>query len=62
MATVIRLSRQGRRNRPHYRVGVFDGYDSSGGSKNPDADLRYTGYVSLNLIGESQTGWFFDTF
>ena len=21
---VIRLSRQGRRNRPHYRVGVFD--------------------------------------
>ena len=24
MATVIRLSRQGRRNRPHYRIGVFD--------------------------------------
>jgi small subunit ribosomal protein S16 len=24
MATVIRMSRQGRRNRPHYRVGVFD--------------------------------------
>jgi small subunit ribosomal protein S16 len=24
MATVIRLSRQGRRNRPHYRVGVYD--------------------------------------
>ena len=24
MATVIRLSRQGRRNRAHYRVGVFD--------------------------------------
>lgn len=24
MATVIRLSRQGRKNRPHYRVGVFD--------------------------------------
>mgnify|MGYP001550930526 CR=1 FL=1 len=24
MATVIRLSRQGRRNRPHYRVGLFD--------------------------------------
>jgi len=24
MATVIRLSRKGRRNRPHYRVGVFD--------------------------------------
>jgi small subunit ribosomal protein S16 len=24
MAIVIRLSRQGRRNRPHYRVGVFD--------------------------------------
>jgi small subunit ribosomal protein S16 len=24
MATVIRLSRTGRRNRPHYRVGVFD--------------------------------------
>jgi small subunit ribosomal protein S16 len=24
MSIVIRLSRQGRRNRPHYRVGVFD--------------------------------------
>jgi small subunit ribosomal protein S16 len=24
MAIVIRLSRRGRRNRPHYRVGVFD--------------------------------------
>ena len=24
MATVIRLSRRGRRNRPHYRVGVYD--------------------------------------
>ena len=24
MAIVIRLSRLGRRNRPHYRVGVFD--------------------------------------
>ncbi len=24
MATVIRLSRKGRRNRPAYRVGVFD--------------------------------------
>ncbi len=24
MATVIRLSRQGRKNRPHYRVGVYD--------------------------------------
>jgi small subunit ribosomal protein S16 len=24
MAIVIRLSRQGRRNRPHFRLGVFD--------------------------------------
>ena len=24
MAIVIRLSRRGRRNRPHYRVGVYD--------------------------------------
>ena len=24
MSIVIRLSRQGRRNRPHYRVGVYD--------------------------------------
>jgi len=24
MAIVIRLSRQGRKNRPHFRVGVFD--------------------------------------
>ena len=25
MAVRIRMTRQGRRNRPHYRVGVFDG-------------------------------------
>ncbi len=24
MAIVIRLSRQGRKNRPHYRLGVYD--------------------------------------
>jgi hypothetical protein len=41
-----------------YRVGVFDGYDAKGSSKNPDAGLRYTGHVAFNLVGEVETGWF----
>jgi small subunit ribosomal protein S16 len=32
MATVIRLSRKGRRNRPHFRVGVFDSRTRRDGS------------------------------
>lgn len=42
-----------------YRAGVFDGYDDSASTKNPDAPLRYTGHVALNLVGEVETGWFF---
>jgi len=42
-----------------YAVGVFDGYDSATGSKNPDADARVTGHVMVNLVGEAETGWFY---
>jgi len=42
-----------------YRAGVFDGYDSTGGNKNPGADLRFTGHLALNIIGKVQTGWFY---
>jgi hypothetical protein len=44
-----------------YRIGVFDGYDDNtpNNTKNPDADLRVTGHVSLCLLGEVQTGWFY---
>lgn len=42
-----------------YRVGAFDGYDSGGSVKNEEAGLRVTGHVAVNLIGKTQTGWFF---
>lgn len=42
-----------------YSMGVFDGYDSDTGNKNPDAGFRYTGHVALNLIGDVETGWFY---
>jgi hypothetical protein len=42
-----------------YCAGVFDGYDADGGSKNPDAGLRFTGHVALNLVGQAETGWFY---
>lgn len=42
-----------------YCVGAFDGYDSDTGNKNPDANLRYTGHVAVNLVGEVETGWFY---
>lgn len=42
-----------------YRVGAFDGYDDTASTKNPDAPLRYTGHVALNLVGDVETGWFF---
>lgn len=42
-----------------YRAGVFDGYDSTTGSKNPDAGLRFTGHVSCAVLGEVETGWFY---
>jgi len=46
-------------DRLSYIVGVFDGYDSAEGSKNPDASLRLTGHIALNLVGKAETGWFF---
>lgn len=42
-----------------YRVGIFDGYDSATGIKNDGAELRYTGHIALNLVGEVETDWFF---
>jgi hypothetical protein len=39
-----------------YRVGIFDGYDTS--TKNSDADLRFTGRVDFAVIGEVPTGWY----
>ncbi len=42
-----------------YSLGVFDGYDVSGGPKNPDAELRFTGHVGVNLLGEACTAWFY---
>lgn len=42
-----------------YRAGVFDGYDADGASKNSEAELRYTGHIAVNVIGDVQTGWFY---
>lgn len=42
-----------------YRVGAFDGYDTATSSKNPGAELRYTGHIAMNLIGDVETGWFY---
>ena len=40
-----------------YRLGVFDGYEAT--TKNPEADLRFTGHLAFNLIGKVETGWFY---
>jgi hypothetical protein len=42
-----------------YRLGVFDGYDDKTGTKNPEAGLRGTGHLAVNLVGETENGWFF---
>jgi hypothetical protein len=42
-----------------YCVGTFDGYDKEDDTKNPDADLRFTGHAALNLVGNAETGWFY---
>jgi len=40
-----------------YRIGVFDGYETS--TKNSDADLRLTGHISAALIGDlKEAAWF----
>ncbi len=41
-----------------YRVGVFDGYDDERNAKNDEADLRYTGHIAVNLLGDVEAGWF----
>lgn len=38
-----------------YRVGMFDGM-----SANEGAALRFTGHVAVNVLGEVETGWFFN--
>ncbi len=42
-----------------YCVGAFDGYDVADSAKNPDADVRFTGHVALNLVGKAEIGWFY---
>ncbi len=43
-----------------YAAGVFDGYDTEDSAKNAEADFRYTAHVAVNLVGEAETGWFFN--
>lgn len=38
-----------------YRVGMFDGMGANEG-----AALRFTGHVAVNILGEVETGWFFN--
>ncbi len=42
-----------------YRAGIFDGYDDTASTKNPEAPLRFTGHLAFNVIGDVETGWFF---
>jgi len=46
-----------------YHVGVFDGYDKYSTStieKNDDAQLRCTGHLGVNVIGDAdEGGWFY---
>ncbi len=46
-------------DRVAYRIGGFDGYDGNTDTKNPDAKIRGTGHISLNLVGKPENGWFF---
>jgi hypothetical protein len=41
-----------------YQAGVFDGYDN--GNKNEGAHLRFTGHVAVNVLGNVESGWFFN--
>jgi hypothetical protein len=43
-----------------YTAGIFDGYDTEGGTKKPEADFRTTAHVSVGVIGEVETGWFYN--
>lgn len=42
--------------RAAYKIGVFDGYDTA--DKNAEAELRFTGHLAVNVLGEVETGWF----
>jgi hypothetical protein len=46
--------------RVSYAAGVFDGYDTEGSTKNPDADFRYTAHVAVNVVGEAENSWFYN--
>ena len=39
-----------------YLAGAFDGYDANGSTKNPDAPLRTTGHIAINLLGSAEAG------
>lgn len=43
-----------------YAAGVFDGYDTTGSSKNSDADFRTTAHIAVGVVGEVETGWFYN--
>jgi len=43
-----------------YAAGVFDGYDAKDSDKNPDASMRFTGHAAVNLLGQTESGWFFN--
>ncbi len=43
-----------------YAAGVFDGYDTTGSTKNPNADFRATAHVNVGVVGEVETGWFYN--
>jgi hypothetical protein len=47
-------------NKFAYAAGVFDGYDTTGSTKNPNADFRATAHVSVGVVGEIETGWFYN--
>ncbi len=43
-----------------YAAGVFDGYDTDDSTKNPEADLRYTAHVAVNVVGDAESSWFYN--
>ncbi len=40
-----------------YRVSVTDAYDNA--IDNPDAAVRFTGHLDINLLGKVSAGWFY---
>jgi hypothetical protein len=39
-----------------YAVGAFDGYETV--LSNPESEVRLTGHVAVNLLGDVESGWF----